>query len=194
MMVRVGEDTPHPSWWTWLVTDGGLLRQAPGSDEWTTFTSADHPIIEEIWSILASSDGTLWLGGEEGLVRYDGSTWSTPEASGSAPLLVDDLAEAPDGSLWVASDGELAHLADGQWSYFAWPFDGWLEVVAVGPDGSVWVGYEGLGRYYPEGGDWQTLTPADGLVHMVVRAIHVTPEGVVWVGTDGGVSRYVPPD
>ena len=38
------------------------------------------------------------------------------------------------------------------------------------------------------------FTPADGLAHMIVRAIHVTPEGVVWVGTEGGVSRYVPPD
>jgi len=26
-----------------------------------------------------------------------------------------------------------------------------------------------------------------------VRAIYVTPEGVVWIGTEGGVSRYVPP-
>jgi streptogramin lyase len=108
--------------------------------------------------------------------------------------LVDDLAEAPDGSLWIAADGELGHLTDGRWSYFAWPSDGWLERVAVGPDGSVWAGHEGLGRYDPASGDWQLFTPADGLAHRIVRAIHVTPEGLVWVGTEGGVSRYVPPD
>ncbi len=178
----------------WLVTDSGLMRHDPATDEWTTFTGADHPIIEDMWSLLVSSDGTVWVGGEEELVRYDGSTWSTPVASGSAPHFVDDLAEAPDGSLWVAADGELVHLADGRWSYFEWPSDGWLETVAVGPDGSVWAGYEGLGRYDPAGGDWQMFTPADGLVHWTVQAIHVTPEGVVWVGTEGGVSRYVPPD
>jgi ligand-binding sensor domain-containing protein len=75
-----------------------------------------------------------------------------------------------------------------------WPSDGWLERVAVGPDGSVWAGYEGLGRYDPVAGNWQMFTPADGLVHSIVRAIHVTPEGVIWIGTEGGVSRYVPPD
>jgi serine/threonine protein kinase/ligand-binding sensor domain-containing protein len=178
----------------WLITDGGLIRHNPITDEWTTFTGADQAIIEDIWSILASSDGTLWLGGEEGLVQYDGSTWSTPVASGGAPQFVDDLAEAPDGTLWIAADGRLGHLADGRWSYSAWPSEGWLERTAVGPDGSVWAGYEGLGRYDPAGGNWQLFTPDDGLAHFLVRAIHVTPEGVVWVGTEGGVSRFVPPE
>jgi streptogramin lyase len=100
--------------------------------------------------------------------------------------------EAPDGSLWFAADGELGHLADGRWSYVAWPSDGWMERVALGPDGSVWAGYEGLGRYDPSTGDWQMFTPADGLGHWYVQAIHVTPDGVVWVGTGAGVSRYVP--
>lgn len=178
----------------WLVTDRGLMRHDPATEEWTTFTGADHPIIESINSILVSSDGTAWLAGEQGLVRYDGSTWSTPEASGNAPQSVYYLAEAPDGSLWFTADGKLGHLADGRWSYAAWPSDGWLERLAVEPDGSVWVGYEGLGRYDPAAGDWQLFTPADGLAHLIVHAIHVTPEGVVWVGTEGGVSRYVPPD
>ena len=178
----------------WLVTDSGLMRHDPAADEWITFTRADSPILEEIWSYLVSSDGTVWAGGEEGLVHWDGSTWSTPAASGSAPRFVDDLAEAPDGSLWIAADGDLVHLAGGRWLSFTWPTEGWLEKVAVGPDGSVWAGYEGLGRYDPNSGDWQILTTADGLVNTIVQDILVTPEGVVWVGTQGGVSRFVPPD
>jgi serine/threonine protein kinase/ligand-binding sensor domain-containing protein len=177
----------------WLVTDRGLLRHDPASDEWTTFTGANFPIIEGRWSVLAASDGTFWFSGGERLVRYDGNAWSSPVAAGDAPQLVDDLVESPDGSLWVAADGELWHLADGRWSHVAWPL-GWLERVAVGPDGSVWVGYEGLGRYDPASGDWQSFMPADGLVHLLVHDIEVTPAGVVWVGTGSGVSRYVPPD
>jgi ligand-binding sensor domain-containing protein len=178
----------------WIATDDGLMRHDPATDEWTTFTSADHPIIGDLWVYLAASDGTVWIGGEEGLARYDGTAWSAPEAVGDAPQFIDDLAEAPDGSLWVAADGELAHLADGRWSYSVWPTYGWLESVAVGPDGRVWAGYEGLGRYDPATGEWRIFTPADGLAHQYVQAIYVTPEGVVWVGTEGGISRYVPPD
>jgi ligand-binding sensor domain-containing protein len=178
----------------WIATGNGLMRHDPATDEWTTFTGTDHPIIGDLWAYLAASDGTIWIGGEEGLARYEGRTWSTPEALGDAPQLIDDLAEAPDGSLWVAADGELAHLTDGRWSYSVWPTYGWLESVAVAPDGSVWAGYEGLGRYDPATGDWQIFTLADGLAHQYVQAIHVTPEGVVWVGTEGGISRYVPPN
>jgi ligand-binding sensor domain-containing protein len=175
----------------WIATDGGLMRHDPAGGDWSTFTGADHPILDDIWTFLAASDGTLWAGGEAGVVRYDGSTWARPVALGSAPQLIDDLAEGPDGSLWMATDGELGHLADGRWSYYPWPSDGWLETLAIAPDGSVWAGYEGLGRYDPDSGSWQLFTTDDGLVHDLVTAIHVTPEGVVWVGTAGGVSRLV---
>jgi ligand-binding sensor domain-containing protein/tRNA A-37 threonylcarbamoyl transferase component Bud32 len=191
--VEIDEIAIGPDDVQWLVTDHGLMRREWTSDGWTPFAGTQQLIIEEIWSIVAGSDGTVWVGGEEGLAWYDGGTWRL-EDSDNAPQFVSDIAVAPDGSLWVAADGELWHLADGRWSYFAWPSDGWLGRVTVGPDGSVWAGYEGLGRYDPVEGDWQIFAPADGLVHAIVQAIHVTPEGVVWVGTEGGVSRYVPPD
>jgi ligand-binding sensor domain-containing protein len=175
----------------WIETDRGLMRYDPAADDWTTFTGADHPILDDIWAYLAASDGTLWVGSEDGVVQFDGSSWRTPAASGSAPVNVDDLAEGPDGSLWVAADGELGHLADGRWSYYPWPSDGWLETLAIAPDGSVWAGYEGLGRFDPTSGTWQMFSTDDGLVHQTVLSIHVTPEGVVWVGTAGGVSRLV---
>jgi ligand-binding sensor domain-containing protein len=178
----------------WIVTDRGLMRHEPARDEWTTFTARDHPIIEDIWSLLVARDGTVWIGGEGGIVHYDGSAWRTPEGSGSPPLFVDDIAEAADGSLWVAADGELGHFDAGRWSYFSWPSDGWLERVTVGPDGKIWTGYDGLGRFDPTDAAWQHYGPDDGLVHPLVQAILATADGVVWVGTEGGVSRFVPPD
>jgi ligand-binding sensor domain-containing protein len=177
----------------WLATDSGLMRYDPATGQWATFTAADHPILADVWTFLATSDGLFWAAGAEGIIQYDGQTWSAPQASGSPPEWVDDLAEAPDGSLWLAADGELVHLTAGRWSYHEWPSDGWLESLAVAPDGSVWAGYDGLGRYDPATGNWQLFTTADGLGHMLVQDIHVTPEGVVWVGTLSGVSRYVPP-
>ncbi|MFN2184959.1 MAG: two-component regulator propeller domain-containing protein, partial [Anaerolineae bacterium] len=178
----------------WIATDRGLMRHDPASGAWMTFTGADQPILDDLWTFLAADDGTLWAGGEAGLAQYDGSTWSSPVAQGEAPTYVDDLVEGPDGSLWMAADGELGRLADGQWSYYPWPSDGWLETLAIAPDGSVWAGFEGLGRYDPASDSWQMFTTEDGLVHHRVLSIHVTPDGVVWVGTAGGVSRLVPPE
>jgi ligand-binding sensor domain-containing protein/tRNA A-37 threonylcarbamoyl transferase component Bud32 len=180
----------------WLWTYDGVIRHDPATDEWTTFTAAEHPVLEEVNTVYVASDGAVWVGGDYGLVRYDGSGWGLPDATGEAPREgdegnVDAIAEAPDGDLWVASYGALYRLDSGQWSRFEWPVD-WIETMTVGPDGTVWVGLEDLGHFDPSSGAWQTFTTADGLVSHSVRAIYVTPEGVVWVGTGGGVSRYVP--
>lgn len=176
----------------WLWTDAGLMRHDPATDEWTTFTAADHLVLEDVYTLFVSSDGTLWVGGEDALVRYDGSDWNAPTASGDPPEYVSDIAEAPDGSLWVVADGALYHLDGNQWIQFSWPGEGWMETLAIGPDGTVWAGHEDLGHFDPSSGVWETFTTADGLVHHQVEAIYVTPDGVVWVGTIGGVSRYVP--
>jgi ligand-binding sensor domain-containing protein len=176
----------------WLWTDAGLMRHDLATDEWTTFTAADHSALEEVNALFVADDGTLWVGGAGALVGYDGSSWSIPTAGGDPPEYVSDIAEAPDGSLWVAADGALYHLDGDRWIHFSWPGDGWIERVAAGPDGIIWAGHDGLGRFDPSSGAWQIFTPADGLVHHWVEAIYTTPEGVVWVGTGGGVSRYVP--
>jgi hypothetical protein len=156
-------------------------------------------VLEDVYTVYVAGDGTAWVGGYDGLARYDGSDWSTPDATGSAPNDADDpnvhaIAAAPDGSLWVAAGGDLYHLGDGQWSRFNWP-DDWIGTMTVSPDGTVWVGSgDALGHFDPSSREWQTFTPDDGLIHHDVRAIHVAPDGVVWVGTGGGVSRYAPGD
>ena len=176
----------------WLTTDIGVMRQDPVLDEWTTFTVADHPILENVWALLPASDGTVWVGGEDGLIRYDGEDWSVVRAERNGPDgYINDIKEASDGSLWMVADGELYHNDGGRWDRFSWPGGAWFDKLAIGPDGSVWVGSQGLGRFDPSSGSWETFTTADGLGHSYVQTIHVTPDGVVWVGTLGGVSRFV---
>ena len=176
----------------WLRTDVGLMRHDPATDRWTTFGSADHPVLANILALLITRDGTVWAGGEGGLIRYDGSAWSEGETAGDELREVKDMAEAADGSLWLAAEGSLIHLQGGKQYVYRRPDEGYLDRLAIAPDGSVWAGYEGVGRFDPTSNSWQIFT-ADGLLDMRVTAISVTPDGVVWIGTEGGVSRYVPP-
>lgn len=177
----------------WIVIDNGLMRHIPAMGEWTVFSAADHPVLDYVSAGFVGRDGTAWVGGQDGIARYDGTSWSTPATSGDSPAWVDDMAEASDGSLWVIADGSLYHLDGDQWVQFSWQGDIWIETLDVGPDGTIWAGgYGGLAQFDPRSGVWQAFTADDGLTHPTVYAIHVTPEGVVWVGTEGGVSRYVP--
>ncbi len=180
----------------WYWTDHGVIRHDPAAEEWATFTAADSPVFESVNALHIAPDGSVWAGGMGGLVYYDGGAWRVPDATGDAPAgteysEVHDLTSSADGALWAVGDGALYRLVDAQWTRFHWE-DHWVETVAVGPDGAVWVGDDGLGRLDPATGTWQALTPADGLVNPQVTAIWITPAGVVWVGTDAGVSRFVP--
>jgi serine/threonine protein kinase/ligand-binding sensor domain-containing protein len=173
----------------WLRTEAGLMRYDPGSGEWSTFTDSDHPLIESMDTLYVAHDGTIWIG-DDGLAYYDGSAWSTPEATGSAPEYVYEFAQAPDGSLWVSA-GSVYRLEGSQWHRFDWG-DRYIVHLAVGPDGAVWSGHDGLIRFDPLSGELETFTTNDGLIDNRVEAIYVTPDGTVWIGTASGVSCYVP--
>jgi serine/threonine protein kinase/ligand-binding sensor domain-containing protein len=178
----------------WLLTDGGVVRHDPLTEEWTTFTVDDNPVLADLSAFLVADDGTVWGGSSEGLVHYDGVNWAAPALSNNPSEWISDIAQAPDGSIWVVAGGSLYHMEEDRWVRFDWPGDGWTEWVAVGPDGVVWTGYEGLARLDPTNGSWTIFGTEDGLIHPEVYTIYVTPDGVVWVGTAGGISRYVPGD
>ncbi|MCP4535549.1 MAG: protein kinase [Chloroflexi bacterium] len=182
----------------WLWSDVGVMRHDPVADEWTNFTADDHPVLEGVEHVRVAGDGMVWVGGDYGLVGYDGHDWNAPvvEADGS-PIGgeygdVHGIAESSDSNVWVIADGDLYHLDDARWSRFTWP-DDWIDTMTVGPDRTVWVGSDdALGHFYPSSQEWETFTTEDGLIHPGVEAIHVTLDGVVWIGTEGGISRYVP--
>jgi ligand-binding sensor domain-containing protein len=183
----------------WLSTYNGLIRHDLATDDWIAFTPADHPALEDPSAFYVTADGTVWVGNDYGLATYDGSGWRESDAPGDAPPTgggeadLHGIAQAPDGSLWVLAIGDLYHLDEAGWSRFSWP-DAWIKRMAVSPDSTVWVGAEDLGHFDPSTGAWQTFTTADGLVHQDVEAIYVTAEGDVWIGTEAGLSRYVPPE
>ena len=75
-----------------------------------------------VLAMLQTRDGYVWIGTEEGLVRFDGERFevfnrtNTPELPGQD---VKSLFEAPDGSLWIGMVGGLARLKDGKFTAYS---------------------------------------------------------------------------
>lgn len=171
----------------WLHTDAGVMRYDPASDTWTTFS--DPAALKHPSRIHAGRDGAVWVVGDEGkLLYYDGTQWGAPGDAENAPEFVEDIANAPDGGLWMVADS-LYHLRDNRWRRFDWPGK-YVARLAVGPDGAVWAGYKELGIFDPASNQWQGVTTK--VVYPEIAAIYVTPEGVVWIGTKAGIIRYAP--
>ncbi|MBW8823836.1 MAG: response regulator, partial [Xanthomonadales bacterium] len=89
-----------------VTRDGRLERLPPRISRQLAGT---HP-----FSILPARDGSLWIGERKGLYRIDRAgrmqTWST-DASADALLgeIVHRLHEAPDGSVWLLTNGGVQH-------------------------------------------------------------------------------------
>ena len=84
-------------------TNAGYVRK--------NFTVEDGLLSNHVNAVLQARDGFLWVGTEEGLLRFDGRHFTVieflPQAS---PVSVSALAEAPDGALWVGTKGGVARI------------------------------------------------------------------------------------
>ena len=147
-----------------------------------------------VQAVLQTRDGYLWLGTEEGLVRFDGEKFevfnraNTPGLSGKD---VKSLFEAPDGSLWIGMNGGLARLDHGR---FAYPLPGalpheWVSAITGDRAGHVWLGTFGGGVVRFKDGRAKTFASPDGLADNFVWAMRETSDGSMWIGTNAGLTR-----
>ena len=148
-----------------------------------------------VQTMLQTRDGYVWLGTEEGLVRFDGERFevfnrtNTPELPG---LDVKSLFEAPDGSLWIGMVGGLARLKDGRFTAFTaadgLPHD-WISVVSGDRAGNVLLGTFGGGLVRFKNGASTAFNSTNGLPDNFVWAVTETRDGSIWIGTNGGLTK-----
>jgi len=90
------------------------LTQAANIYIGKNFTVEDGLLSNRLNAIVQTRDDFLWVGTEEGLLRFDGRHFAPvvflPQAS---PVSVSTLAEAPDGALWVGTSTGLARIQSG---------------------------------------------------------------------------------
>lgn len=173
----------------WIGERSGRLRHRSGGHERLLVLPSG---LSRIAALVRVGDA-LWLGGDTGLFRQEGEGFVpvafTQSGAGSA---VQALAATADGTLWIASHGNLYRRFDNgrvesTSSQMAHAFP-WAVTILPTADG-VWMGsqYHGL-RYY-----WlpvvQRLGSEDGLHDPSLWAFAADGEGLL-VGTDDGVAAW----
>jgi len=115
----------------WVASEYALRKFAAGNN--TTFTQYDTsnaPLPSDgMLDVMADPSGGIWLGTYAGLVRYDGTTWTTYNQAntGMPGTVVYDVARR-------ASDGLIA-IASNQPS--VWPYTGGVSTF----NGTSWTHY-----------------------------------------------------
>ncbi len=149
-----------------------------------------------VHAIVQTRDGYLWLGTQEGLVRFDGVRFTVFDKRTVKPMKsnhVQALVEGRDGSLWVATTGGLLRFKHGEFTrYGSEQGLGQDLLTALWEDrqGAIWIGTFGGGVSRWKDGQITTYTTHEGLSSNFVWAICETEEGSLWVGTNEGLNRF----
>lgn len=139
----------------------------------------------EVFVMAETTDGYLWLGTSNGLVRFDGSRFEPLNALTDARLPSLDiysLLALPDGALLIGMGAHgLAQLKDGQlstWSEADGFPGGAVASLARQSDGSLWAA-SSRGLMRNDGSGWATVPGHDG----GAQAVFVDRSDRVWVAT-----------
>jgi len=144
---------------------------------------------------LASLDGTVYAGTEQGLGFHDGTSWRIiPSAEGKTLRNVFLRAETGGKSLWVGAvemSGGLLRLEGGRWRFLGGRGVGLMNHIrAFAFQGdAAWLGSISSGVFSRIGDDLRSFRVKDGLPSGTVYALEAF-EGSIWAGTSAGPARY----
>ncbi|MFO7448432.1 MAG: two-component regulator propeller domain-containing protein [Ignavibacteriaceae bacterium] len=157
---------------------------------WLTQNGLPH---NSITSITQTKDGYIWLGTNDGLIRFDGVTFSLYNNKNTPQLLSNDiwaLKTDTKGRMWIGTyDKGLVCYENSKFKSYTTD-DGLSEnsIWSLFEDkkGNIWIGTGGGGISIYNGKNFEIIDTSDGLSNNYIWTIIEDKEGDVWVGTDGG--------
>jgi PAS domain S-box-containing protein len=136
------------------------------------------------------------MAAEPRLTQLGAARWGVEAGLGGA--WVRDIAESPDGFLWIATSNGLARFDGRRFQRFdavrtpGLPHSG-MTALAVGTDGRLWIGLEFGGLRTLRDGVVAAAPEAASLPEAaLVRDILRSSDDGIWVGTDRGLWRIGP--
>ena len=154
-------------------------------------------------SVLAlhqTRDGFLWIGTQDGLVRFDGIKFQL-FSRGNIPQLTNNeiraLYEDGTGTLWIGTcSGGLTRFKQGEFiTYSTRKHDYLHRISAICGDrrGNLWIGSVSKGLTYLNNGKFTNYTTKQGLPHNQVGNIYKDKNRDLWVTTAGGIVKILEP-
>jgi hypothetical protein len=177
----------------------GELLVLEGS-EWTHFDESDaSPLGSPPRSIVEIPDGSIWVASEDGLARFDGTSWAVETPAGGHPY--SSLAASPDGSVWTHSDNRTGRVwrRDGaEWTKLDGPRglpEGYWDADFATIDDRVFMGT--IAGTYERVGDgwelaWDVVEPRENdLGYVSPPRLLATDDDELWVGDTEGVHHLL---
>lgn len=186
----------------WLAVTVPVLRAAPDPswpirqlvfENWQTAQGLPQ---NSALALAQTPDGFLWIGSEEGLIRFDGVRFLVYNSHNSRlpgneirSLLVDRS-----GDLWIGTHGSgLARLHNGEFTSqtakTGLPGDTIYSLLEDN-DGALWIGTDSHGAARILNGQIASFSASSGLGNVSVAALAKSADGSILAGTDRGLFRF----
>jgi|SRR5882757_394756 len=148
-------------------------------------------VPNDVHALAQTTDGTLWIGGHNGLTRFDGVRFVSYPGPADTPLQstnIGSLIAAPDGGLWIGFRlGGVDFLQGGHLTHYGdldnLP-EGTIEQFAWDRDGSLWAASR-VALFHFAGGRWHRVTRE--ATFGTPYAVWVDQAGTLWMGTADGL-------
>jgi signal transduction histidine kinase/ligand-binding sensor domain-containing protein len=199
---RQGVVSCRPRWALVLLAAGFLVSTAYAIDPNRAMSQYIHDKWGsergfpggQVYAITQTSDGYLWIGGQNGLVRFDGLNFRPfqhAKTPSPAPGPVLGLTGDVKGNLWIQQQ------TAGLLRYHVGVFDDALpefgrtqsSVTAMcrGSNGEIVISARSRGIFTYNGEEFlKTASDAGGL-SVIVISMAEGPQGEIWMGTDSGL-------
>jgi PAS domain S-box-containing protein len=147
-----------------------------------------------VLAVAQTRDGYLWIGTEEGLVRFDGGRFTTFTRATTPALRhnrIESLLELADGSLIIGTYDGFARYEHGAFSVLPVGGDPSPERsrLAQASDGALWIA-SSIGLVRVDGHAAARNIPVEGAAASGIAAVAAGADGAVWIGTASGLFRW----
>ena len=148
-------------------------------------------------AMLQSRDGYLWIGADEGLMRFDGARCTVFDSRNTPALrvnLIFALYEDRQGRLWIGTGGGglVCRFPDGRFQGYG-PSEGLsneqIRAIAEDAGGRLWIGTDGGGLFVFDSGQVSAFAGNASLPSQFIRALAPADDGSFWVGSQGRLCR-----
>jgi ligand-binding sensor domain-containing protein/signal transduction histidine kinase len=168
----------------------------------TSWTQEEGTSLPAILALAQTSDGYLWLGTPQGLIRFDGMRFVAWEAKTGEELpgnYVRSLLASSQGGLWISTERGIARMARGY--IIRYPaLDRWLggfaSAMLEDHDGNLWIaGAPVTGNTLAmlrQDGSVRIYSPSDGLPDRKALTLFEDSRADLWLGTHDGLCRWSP--